>query len=178
MNMRKIGGLILFLTGLCFLSVTNAQSGGPPDNMKTVDRIITMRNWKLMEKFDLAGPKAQKVFTALAKVDEKRAALIRKRRDVLRQLRVEVKKAGPDDKKLSKLISDYLAVMSELARIPEKEIDGLQDVFDVKDQARYLLFSEEFAREIKQLMLGRRHPPHRPVGPTGNKPKDVNLENR
>jgi len=109
-----------------------------------------------MEELDLSGEKAQKVFNILKKYDDERERLIIKRRDLFIDLREETDSAEASDEKLRELIKELIQVNVDLARLPEKEIEGLGTVFSLKDQARYLVFVEKFGREMQRVVHMRR----------------------
>jgi hypothetical protein len=149
--MRKF--IFVWLSILCiFASVAWAEpyKGNKPKEVK--ERLITIRNWKLMEEFDLSGEKAQKVFDILKRYDKKREKLVIKRRKLLRRLRKDIKQPETTDDKLRSIINEIVLINVELARIPEQELKGLSEVFTQKELARFLLFSERFAREMQRII--------------------------
>ncbi len=160
---RRCKSCILLIMAGLFLAgwLTGPALAEEQDSPAVMDRIITIRNWKLMKEFNLRGEKAQEVFAVLDEIDARRARLIRKRRQVLQRLRKESSRLDPDEDRLAELISTYLEVMEELAAIPASELAGLEGIFSVRDRARFLLFSQDMAREIRRIMQNRadgRHP--------------------
>ncbi|NPA93968.1 MAG: hypothetical protein GXO58_00900 [Thermodesulfobacteria bacterium] len=118
-----------------------------------LERLMTLRNWQLMEEFHIKGEKAQKVFEILSKYDKERESLILKRRHLMNCLKDAVSDESTPEKELSQLMNQVLDVNIQIATIPKKEIQGLKQVFDTRQCAKYLLFSQKFAREIRAIVL-------------------------
>ena len=57
---------------------------------------------------------------------------------------------------IKKNIQEYLDVMRQLGSIQAEELEALKEVFDIRQQARYLLFSQDISREIRMLMHKKR----------------------
>ena len=131
---------------------------GPPHllpyqkNGKIKERLVTLRNWKLMEEFNLSGDKANRVFNILKGFDDRREDLILKRRRFYRNLRAELQRPQPSEEGLKNLIREITSLNIELARLPQEEVQALAAVFTVTEQARYLLFAERFARQARRLL--------------------------
>lgn len=120
---------------------------------ETKERLITLRNWKLMEEFNLSGERAQKVFKILSKFDRQRERQLVKRRRLIKRLMDAINKQARDDE-LERLMNELGSTNAELSRIPQRELEGLKDVFSTRELARYLLFSQRFAREARSLLHG------------------------
>lgn len=128
------------------------------------ERFIILRNWELMEEFDLSEKDAQKVFGILKKYDDERVDLIKNRRKLLKELRTEVDRSSPSEVRLRDLIRDLTDTNMELARLPKRQLEGLGEVFDIRDQTRFLLFSERLAEQMRALIAGERHRRGKGVG--------------
>jgi len=153
--MKRLSILIFCIV---FVLVSEVWAAPPvrPTQEKFKERLVTMRNWKLMEEFNLSGEKAQNVFNILKKYDDERERLIIRRRDLFKDLKEEADSAEASEEKLIELIGKLRQINVELARLPEQELKGLGAVFNLKDQARYLLFVERFGREMQRLVPMRR----------------------
>ncbi len=135
--------------------------------MEIKERLITLRNWKLMEELNLSGERAQKVFKILSRFDSERERLLLKRKRLIKRLREAIDRSAQDDE-LKRLMDDLTSTNIELSKIPQRELEGLKEVFSTRELARYLLFSQRFAREARRLI--ERDRPHRP-GPNDRKPR-------
>ncbi len=133
------------------------------------ERLITLRNWKLMEEFNLTGERAQRVFNILSQFDRERERLLIKRRRLIKRLHDAIDGSARDDE-LKRLMTELTNINIELSRISQRELEGLRKVFTTRELARYLLFSQRFAREARRLLeRDRRNRPRpnvlRPQGP-------------
>ncbi len=146
---------LLFGPSLCMAGPSHALPYHK--NGKIKERLVTLRNWKLMEEFNLSGDKANRVFNILKGFDDRREDLILKRRRFYGNLKAELQMPQPSEEGLKNLIQEITGLNIELARLQGEEVQALATVFTVTEQARYLLFSERFAREARRL-LARRGP--------------------
>ncbi len=150
--------MVVTVTFLIFASTTQALAGKITKREERAkqlkERLITLRNWELMEEFDLKGQKAQKVFSILSQFDRERQDLIIKRRRLISQLRDALETGDRPDKEIKDLIKGITQCNVDLAKIPKKELKALEEVFNPRELARYLLFSQRFARQARRL-LGR-----------------------
>ena len=143
---------LLFLSLLLFLAPGGtARSEGPP----LKERVATLRNWRLMEELGLSGKRAERVFRILSRFDEERAGLLKERRRLLRAIRAAVieGRSGP---RLEGLIEEFYKTGEALSRIPRRESEALKEELGTLERARYLLFTQRFARELREMARGAR----------------------
>ncbi len=163
------------LTIFLILGVTHPELWAAPrphpqpqqDRAKIEERLRTLRNWELMEHFDLSPERAQKIFRILKRFDDRRIDLIRKRHRLLKELRQAVATgrvgSGRDETKLNRLMDELSAASVALARVPDKERRALAEVFSPAEQARYILFVNDFSRDMRRVIAkerGGRRPRH------------------
>jgi hypothetical protein len=151
---------LIFLLSMSIVVTGSLAWAEPPEDHpfqdgKIKERVVTMRNWKLMEEFNLSGENAQKVFTVLDKFDDERAMLIKKRRDIKKELNEALSEPNTNDARLKELIEDFFKTNAELSSIPEKESKAMSQVFDLRDQAKLILFHERFIRDVKGMLHER-----------------------
>ena len=150
---------ILFCAFALVLMISECFAGpgfrDRPRDLK--ERFVILRNWELIQEFDLSEKEAQKVFEILKKYDDERVELINKRRKLLKELREDVDRSSSSDARLRDLMRDLTDTNVELARLPKRQLEGLGEVFNIRDQARFLLFSERLAGQVRALIAGERH---------------------
>ncbi len=146
--MKKYVFALVFFIMLTVTAQADAVHPGLAFENARADRLITLRNWKLMEEFNLSGERARRVFGILKDFDRKRVDLIRQRRRILKDIRAELSSASCSKPKLKRLIRDYNKANVDLAKLPAQESMALNPVFTLKERARYILFSERFARQL------------------------------
>ncbi len=141
---------ILFSSSLCKAGPFHPNPYQKTEKIK--ERLVTLRNWKLMEEFNLSGDKATRVFNILKKFDDRRENIILRRRKLYMTLKNKLQNPYATKKDLQNLINEITTLNIELSRLPREEVKALAPVFTVREQARYLLFSEKFAREARKLL--------------------------
>ena len=152
---------IFYLTCLFLFAAILANSNAAAFNQnRTRDRLTTLRNWQLMEDFDLSPEKSQKVFSILKKFDDQRVKLIHQRQSLLAELRSAVDSGTLQREKLEKLMQKLSKTGIQLARIPENERRALAVVFTPGEQARYILFVNDFAKDMSRAIRDKRKPRH------------------
>ncbi len=141
-----------------------AAPGGYARGPQMKERLITLRNWALMDELGLSGPRAQQVFDILKGFDKRREDLIRKRRLVMDNLRDLSLRQRVAQKRVDELIRRLTELNVELARLPGKETRALSAVLSPEEQVRYMLFTDRFAQRMKRVISeGRGNPgPPRP----------------
>lgn len=147
MKMKRILLMTSILIVFASTSLAGPFKGDRPGRFK--ERITTLRNWELMEFFDLSEERAQKVFSILKGFDKEREQLIIERKMLMDSIRREANDPSTPAETLEKLISRYHDLNMKIAELPKKEIEGLREVFSTRELARYIIFSERFTREIK-----------------------------
>ncbi len=150
---------IFYLGALFLLAVTLANPEAFAFNQKQTrlrERLTTLRNWQLMEDFDLSPEKSQQVFTILKKFDDQRVKLIRQRQNILAELRDAVAAPAPPNDGLEKLMLKLSKTSVKLARIPEQERQALAEIFSPREQARYILFVNDFAKDMRRVIKNKR----------------------
>ncbi len=150
---------IFYLTCLfLFVSILANSNAAAFNQNRTRDRLTTLRNWQLMEDFDLSPEKSQKVFSILKKFDDQRVKLIHQRQSLLAELRSAVDSGTLQREKLEKLMQKLSKTGIQLARIPENERQALAVVFTPGEQARYIIFVNDFAKDMRRAIRDKRKP--------------------
>lgn len=143
------------LLALVILFLLSGHSfADPPEVERLKERILTLRNWQLMEALDIEGKRAEEVFKILERFDRKRERLILRRKALLRELR-ELSQNGSVDR-IRKTIDSLLKIDYDLLKVKEQELKALSGVLSPVEQARYFLFSERFRKELPFLIKRKR----------------------
>jgi len=119
-------------------------------------KVQAVRIWKLTEELKLDADTSAKLSALLSSMDQKRLDIQREQRESLWALRQSINSSKPDESKiksdLEKLEKNHLA-MEELR---SKEMQGLKKILTAEQQARYLLFQQEFRSEMRGMIEGAR----------------------
>jgi Spy/CpxP family protein refolding chaperone len=120
------------------------------------EKVDAVRIWKLTEALKLDADTSAKLSAVLSSVNLKRMDVQREQRESVRTLRQSLKSPRPDETKikaaLEKLEKDHL-VLQELR---SQELNSLKQILSVEQQARYLLFQQEFRNEMRGMIEGAR----------------------
>jgi len=135
-------------------SVHQGKRGLPPpeERERIRKRIDLIRMWKLTEALSLNQETGAKLFPVLSRYDEQRRDLGKKRRDLLAALKAETGSAKPSEEKATGLLKDWESIQSEEQDVNRREREELKTILTPVQQAQYLVFQLEFAREIRKAI--------------------------
>ena len=153
--------------------LAGSQGRGGPDAMKREEvrkKVETVKMWRLTEELKLDEKTGAKLASFLSALDEKRRGLIHERMDTMKDLRTLVKTGKPDEKKLKADLDKLEKTHREMVELEGKEINGVKDILSVEQQARYVIFQQEFRRELRGMIAGARGNGQGQRGP-GNAPE-------
>ncbi|MBW1973082.1 MAG: hypothetical protein DRG20_02535 [Deltaproteobacteria bacterium] len=115
-------------------------------------KIELIKMWRLIDELNLDEETAVKLFPKLKDIEKKRQELEQKKRKILFSIRRELREKNPNPQKLSTLITEFRKNRMELANFLNRSVDKLDGILTVEQQAKYILFIQEFPREIKRIL--------------------------
>jgi Spy/CpxP family protein refolding chaperone len=155
----SIMAAVLILAG----TMVHAQQGpgqtGGPDAKKQEEvrkKVETVRMWRLTEELKLDEKTSARLASFLSSLDEKRRVLMRERMETMRGLRALLKTGAPDEKKLKADLEKIEKGHREMEELEGKEISGIKDILSIEQQARYVIFQQEFRREMRGMIAEAR----------------------
>ena len=158
----KIASIVAFIVLLIVPSTGLAH----PDEYKWInkerkimERIQTLRMWKLTKALDLDQETAAELFPILNKYDKKRAKIEREIREDIRELRKALKE--DDTGRIIRLTDEIQERRNKLCKINKDEMKEISRVLDFKQQAKYILFQQEFRRHIRDIIYEARKGYHK-----------------
>jgi Spy/CpxP family protein refolding chaperone len=137
----------------------NPQGRGGPDAKKREEvrkKVEAVRMWRLTEELKLDEKTSTRLASFLSALEEKRRGLTRERLGTMRDLRAILQAGNPDERKLKADLDKLEKNHREMADLQDKEAHGIKGILSVEQQARYLLFQQEFRREIRGMIAGAR----------------------
>ena len=138
---------------ICVLATMSISWGESFRTFKDVKKqVITLRNWELMQEFNLEGERATEVFNILKKYDDQREKILVKRRQLLKNLKEKVENPAIPEEELTKLIKEVKEIDVQLAELKGKEIKALSKVFSIREIGKYVLFMERFPRMMRKAL--------------------------
>ena len=138
---------------ICVLGIMSISWGESFRTFKDVKKqVITLRNWELMQEFNLEGERATEVFNILKKYDDEREKILVKRRQLLKNLKEKVENPAIPEEELTKLVKEVKEIDVQLAELRGKEIKALSKVFSIREIGKYVLFMERFPRMMRKAL--------------------------
>jgi len=111
---------------------------------------------KLTERLDLTEEEKAKVFPLLSQYEEKRRALRQENRELVRELERMIENKATEGE-LKRTIRALEENDSKLREEKEEGFHELARILPVEKQARYIVFQEQFRREMHRLIKKARH---------------------
>lgn len=177
--MKPSKTLVLLVVSLLALSLSyGAMALGyqrplrQPDIKRVHDRLRLIRMWRLTDYLKLDEETSIKLFPIMNRYDDQRLALNEERVGVLKEIKAELDKETPNEKKLEELIAKAEELRLQMEKLNQDERNELKKVLSVKQQAKLLLFYRDFDRELYHMIRERkvtpriqRKSPNRPIRP-------------
>ncbi len=160
---------MLIFAGMTVSAQQNRDAaGGAPQNKAGTDtgapdakkreavrkKVEAVRMWRLTEDLKLDEKTSARLASFLSSLDEKRRGLMRVRMDLQRNIRTGLQKEHPDEKKLQSDLDKLDKVRQDMMGLEVKETDGIKEILTVEQQARYVVFQQEFRREMRGMIAG------------------------
>jgi hypothetical protein len=119
-------------------------------------KIETVRIWRLTETLKLDANTGARLSSLLSSLDQQRRAIQREQAGTLIMLqqslispKIEESRIKSD---LDKLEKNYRAMQD----LKNKEMSGLKKILTIEQQGRYVIFQQEFMREMRRMIRGAR----------------------
>lgn len=135
------------------------QGGGIPDERREEIRkkVAAVRIYRLTEELKLNADTSARMAALLGSIDSDRAALVRERREDMRKLRELVAERGRGGERQLREVLDRLERNHRrMTELREREWKGVRDLLTVEQQAQYLLFHQQFLRDMRGMVAGSR----------------------
>ncbi len=133
--------------------------GGPVSEAKREQvrkKIEAVRMWRMTEELNLDDKTSTKLAAFLSSIEDKRRELLRTTLESTRDLRTVLKAPKADESALKSALERIEKSQHELVELREKEIKGIKSMLSVEQQARYIIFQQEFRREMRSIIAGAR----------------------
>ena len=179
-------GCIMIMACIVVLSTTAAAQqktmSGPADSEhreETRRKIEAVRLSRLTERLQLDERTAAKFIPAITAIEQKRRAQMAEHREAMTELRRLLDAQPLDAGKLRATIDKLTVSQRETFKLREKEWETARDHLTVEQQARYIVFQQEFMQEVRDIIgvgrgegrgMGGPGMGPRPVGPRRSEP--------
>ncbi len=112
--------------------------------------------WRLTEALKLDAATSAKLASIIGSFDRQRNDIMRDRRESMRELGLSLKSAKSDEVKLRSLLEKIEKNHQAMQGLREKEWKAMQDILTVRQQARFLVFQQQFGREMRNIIANAR----------------------
>lgn len=130
------------------LAVTFAQDNEKQDPRAIIEKV---RIYRLTKELDLTTEQAIEFFPKLNELQKVDREFRNAQQDILAELRILVRDSAPDTEIIEALTKYEDAFKNRVEREVMK-IQELRKMLTPKQQARYIIFQDEFEREIKRMI--------------------------
>lgn len=172
-----IAAFCLTLVALPATAQRSIPGPGPQSDRPTEEqrdelrkKMEAIRIARLTEELNLDEKTAVKFFSSLASLDQKRRTVLKENQELLREMRRLMNEQKPDELRLKAAINKIEKNQHEILSLRSKEFAAVRENLTVKQQAQYLLFHQEFQREMRGMVEGVREGAPRRGGAPGLPP--------
>lgn len=159
----KKGILFILLSVFLLFGLATYSMAEPPEfdrppkeeQMEKVrERIETLKMWKLTKALDLDENASARVFPLLSKYDKKRAEIEHALRNDMKEMMDALKEKR--EANLRSILDRIEQNHRTLQKINDEERTDLKKVLTVEQQAKFIIFQQEFDREIRKIIAETR----------------------
>ncbi len=119
-------------------------------------KVEAVRMWRMTEELKLDEKKSTQLASFLSSIEEKRRGLLKNTLESTRDLRALLKVDKPDEGRLKSSLDRIEKSQRELIDLREKEMNGIKNMLTPEQQARYIIFQQDFRREMRGIIAGAR----------------------
>jgi len=119
-------------------------------------KIEAVKIWRLTEALKLDAATSAKLAPLLSSYDQQRKDIMREQMETMKALRRALKTTKPDEPKLKVTLEKLVQNRRAMDELRDKEISGLKDILTVEQQARFVIFQQEFRHEMLGMISGAR----------------------
>jgi Spy/CpxP family protein refolding chaperone len=119
-------------------------------------KIEAVRIWRLTETLKLDAATSAKLSSLLSSYDQQRKNIMREQMETMKTLRRALKTSKPDEAKLKAALEKLVQNRHAMDELRDREISGMKEILTIEQQARFVLFQQEFRREMLGMIAGAR----------------------
>lgn len=121
---------------------------------KTMERIETLKMWKLTKALDLDEKTSSQLFPLLSRYEKKKAEI----RDALMVTMKELQESlrGRSERQIKDNLSKIETENNALHKLRDEEWAELKKILNIEQQAKYIIFQHEFKRDMWRIIAETR----------------------
>lgn len=139
---------ILLLVLLLTLTVTHAQESGAQDPREIIEKV---RIYRLTRELDLTTEQAVELFPKLNELQKIEREFRDQQLAIIEHLREQVGTSAPDTE-IIRSLGRYEGIFKERLERQLKKMGEIKKMLSPVQQARYIIFQDEFEREIREMI--------------------------
>ena len=125
-----------------------AQPSNEQDPRTIIEKI---RIWRLTQELDLSTEQTAVLFPKLNELRKIERTFNEQKQQILARLKTLLDGNAPDDA-LTQILSRYETLNRQKIEMQIKILQQIRDILTPEQQARYLIFEDEFNREIREMI--------------------------
>jgi len=147
--------------------------GAPPSAAKREEvrkKIEAIKIWKLTEALKLDPDTSARLAAVINPLDQQRMDIAREQMTAMRELRSLLQSPKPDEAKLKTAIDKLEKNHVAMQETRNKEFKAVKGILTTEQQARFIIFQQDFRREMRGMIAGARGNgggPGKGMGPGG-----------
>ena len=146
--------------------------GAPPSAAKREEvrkKIEALKIWKMTEALKLDAETSARLAAVINPLDQQRMDIAREQMMTMRELRSLLQSQKPDQAKLKAAIDKLEKNHIAMQETRNKEFSAVKGILTTEQQARYIVFQQDFRREMRGMIAGARGGggPGKGTGPGG-----------
>ncbi len=133
--------------------------GAPPSADKQEEirkKIEAVKIWRLTEALKLDAATSAKLSSLVSALDQQRKDTLRDQAQTMKALRQALKTPKPDEQKLKIALDKLQQDRHILDELRDKELNGIKEILTIEQQARFVIFQQEFRHEMLGMIEGAR----------------------
>jgi Spy/CpxP family protein refolding chaperone len=130
-------------------------AGGAPSEEKREEirkKIEAVRIWRLTEALKLDGQTSSKLSALLGSCEHRRKGIMREQTVTMREIRHALTSTKPDTSKIKTALDKLEKSRHAMQELRDEELSGVKSILTVEQQARFLLFQQDFRHEMQGII--------------------------
>jgi len=117
-------------------------------------KVETIKMARLTEALKLDEKTAAKFIPAITVIGQKRREQMAEHHQAILDIRQQFGGPATDEKKLKTAMDRVFGSQREMMKLREKEMATIRDNLTLEQQARYVVFQQEFMQEVRDVISG------------------------
>jgi len=131
--------------------------GAPPDSAAQKENEVrknvqTLMILRMTQVLDLTEEQAVKIFPRMNRIEKEKSAIHREIRRQIMEMRIILDREQPDEQKMIEKIQEIKRLRQELRTVDEEFETFLDTTLTLEQRARYVVFSQEFFKFLRDQL--------------------------